>query len=155
MRTETWECGTGLEDVRVDDDGCPIDRKFCKTQAGDRAVAIVTGAAWTLTITIANFVEARVKGFVLAAFDNAAGNADLLHTQLVTSIRIQGDEQLGNGVVSGERYRADATGAKVGSGEQWRGRLGTTGGNLVVTGLNLSGATVDIIGTVDVNAIRG
>lgn len=155
MRTESWQCAEGFIDVRVDDDGCPTDRKFCKTQAGDRAAGIATGGTWTLTITIPNFTQARVKGFVLAAFSTAAGNADVLHTQRVTSVRIQGDEMLGNAVVSGERYRADATGAKVGSGEQWPGLLGTTGGNLVVTGINDSLVTVDVIGTVDVNAIRG
>ena len=90
----------------------------------------------------------------LQAFSTAAGNADVLHTQVVTSVVIGGEQNLGNAIVGGERYRADATGAKEGSGEKWRGLMGTTGAPLVITGINRSLVAVNVIGTVDVNGIR-
>lgn len=156
MRTENWHCQHGLRKVRTDDTGCPIEREFCKTQAGGSDTGTATGAAWSITITLDNFLEARVTGLVLQAFDEAVGNADVLHTQSVTSINIMGTENLGNGVVGAERFRADATGSqKTGTGQAYRGRLGTNGGPLVITGVNNSAVTVTVIATVSVNARRG
>lgn len=155
-KTESWECQSGMTDVRVDDNGCPVDREFCKVQAGGIDAAVLTTAAWSITITLDNFLEARVKGLVLQAFSNAAGNADVLHTQTVTSINIMGTENLGNGSVGAERFRADAQGGYgAGTGQAYRGVLGTQGGPLVITGVNNSLVTVTVIATVDVNARRG
>lgn len=155
MQNETWQCGQGLTDIRVDDAGCPVDDKYCKTQAGGEDLAVAAGAAWSITIELPNFYEARVRGLVLQAFDVAAGNADLLHTQTVTSIDIMGNENLGNDLVGAERYRADATGAANGTSQYFRGRLGTNGGVMTIEGVNNSLVVVDVIATIDVNAIRG
>lgn len=154
-RKEYWACQAGLTEVVVDDHGCPTVDKFCKTQAGDIATGIVTGAAFTLTITLGNFIEALVRGLVIQAFDEAAGNADILHTVTITSIVIMGTEQLGNATVGAERYRADATGAVEGTGQAYRGRLGTTGGAMIILGVNNSAVTITVIATIDVNAVRG
>lgn len=156
---EQWQCPQGLTELKTDANGCPLDQRFCKTQgggqAGTLAVPIATGAPWTITVALPNFVEARVRGLVLQAFDVAAGNADVLHTQTLSSIQIQANEMLGNGIVGAERYRSDATGAGfVGSGQSYNGRLGSTGGNMVIQGVNQSLVGVVVIATVDVTAVR-
>ncbi len=151
--SETWQCQQGLTEVQMDAAGCPIDQRFCKTQVGDTAAAVAAGAAFTLTIAVPNFSDARVAGLVLSAVDPATG-ADWLDAVTLSSISIQGTEELGGGTVSAGRYRRDANGANCGTGQAYRGRLGTTGGSMVITGVNNGAATLFINATADINAIR-
>ena len=151
---EVWnmQCQGGPIQVMVDDAGCPIQQQFCKVQAGANALAIAAGAPFTITIVVTNFTEAMVSGLVLSAIDPATG-VDALAGLDVNSIQIQGTENI-NGPITGERFRRDATGDRRGTGQSYRGRLGTTGGNLVITGLNRGPVTVDINATIDINAVR-
>ena len=140
---ESWQCQNGLTEVEVDSNGCPINQMFCKTQVGAQAVdalgaaVIPPATAFTITLAVPNFTEARVKGLVLAGCDpTGVVVSDFLDCLEISSIQIQGTEELGGGVVTGARYRSDATGSNCGSGQSYRGRLGTTGGNMVITGIN-------------------
>lgn len=159
-KTEIWQCAQGLTEVVVDDNGCPVDQRFCKTQVGNFAV-VAAGAPFTITITAANFTEARVKGLVAIAADPAAvlgSSVDFLDLVELNSIAIQGTEALGGGFVTASRYRRDATGAGgcggSGTGQSYPGRMGTTGGNLVIQGTNNSAVTLRINFTADINAVR-
>ncbi len=155
-QTEIWQCNGGLTPVECDAAGCPIDQRFCKTQAGDEALGVASGATFTLTISATNFTEARVRGFVMAAQDPAAAGAglDMLDGIVIDSIEIQGTQEI-NGPVPARRYTRDATGAVQGTGQYWRGKLGTTGGDLIVIGRNLNAVTVNVFGVADINAVRG
>jgi hypothetical protein len=159
---ESWQCQNGLTEVQVDSNGCPLNQMFCKTQVGAQAVdalgsaVIPAASAFTITLSVPNFTEARVKGLVLAGCDpSGAVLSDFLDCLEISSIQIQGTEELGGGVVTGARYRSDSTGSNCGSGQSYRGRLGTTGGNMVITGINQSASAIRINATADINAVRG
>lgn len=152
---EYWDCQGGMQAVELDGQGCPMQDKYCKIQVGPPGGPVTAGpgAPWTITITIANFTWAKVRGLVLAAFDAAAGNADLLHTQSVSGIDVQGVKNSG-GIVAAERYRADATGANRGTGQAYRGTIGSAGGAVTIDGVNNSLVTVTLLSALDVDALR-
>ena len=152
---EYWDCQGGLQMVEVDGKGCPLNDKYCKIQVGPQAgpTSVAAGAAGTITIAITDFTWAKVKGLVLSAFSSAAGNADILHAIGVTQIKVQGVENL-DGEVTAERYRADATGAAVGTGQAYRGTIGSAGGQVTISVFNRSLVTAVIGAALDVNAIR-
>lgn len=155
-QTEIWQCNGGLTPVECDGAGCPLESRFCKTQAGDEALGVAAGAAFTLTIDATNFTEARVRGFVMEANDPAVTGPgeSLLSGIVIDTIEIQGTQEI-NGPVPGSRYARDATGAVQGTGQYWRGKLGTTGGQMIVTGRNLNFVTCNVFGAADINAVRG
>ncbi len=152
---EYWDCQGGLVAVKVDGKGCPVEDKYCKIQVGPAAgpTTLATGVAGVITIAITNFTWAKIRGLVLSVFDGAAGNADLLHTLGVTQIRVQGVDNI-DGEVTGERYRADATGAGVGTAQAYRGTIGSAGGTVTIDVINRSAVTVIIGAALDVNAVR-
>ena len=152
---EIWDCQGGPIPVPVDSSGCPIGDKYCKIQVGPQAGPITVAAAGTGTITIAitDFTWAKVKGLVLSAFDAAAGNADVLRTIGVTQIKVQGIENT-DGEVSAERYRGDATGSGRGTGQHYRGTMGSAGGTMTIGVVNNSLVAAVIGAAVDVDASR-
>lgn len=155
--TEYWDCQGGFLAVELDGQGCPMQDKYCKIQVGPPGgpVTAAPGAPFTITITIANFTWAKIRGLVLSIFDAAAGNADLLHTGTITSVDVQGIENI-SGIVAADRYRGDATGSGKAGGttQKWRGTIGSAAGNITIAGVNNSLATVIILAALDVDAMR-
>jgi len=141
--------------VETDGKGCPLNDKYCKIQVGPATgpTTLAAGIAGTITINIANFTWAKIRGLVLSAFSSSAGNADILHTIGVTSIDVQGIENL-SGEVTAERYRQDATGAGVGTQQAYRGTIGSAGGQVTIGVINRSLVAAVIGAALDVNAIR-
>ncbi len=152
---ETWNCTDGPVDVDVDASGCPIDTKYCKQLVGDYALAVGAGAAFTLTLTVDNLVEARVRGLMMEATDPAAAIPGL---SALPNIEINGITLLQNTIVSGQvngsRFATDTNGPNGrGFSSFVRGPMGTAGGNLVITGINRSAVALDINATADIDGI--
>lgn len=153
---EVWDCQGGPIEVMVDSEGCPIDQSYCKVQIGPAAVtAIAAGATAVITITTNDFSKAKVRGMVMQASDPAAVlGADWLNQLGVSGIRIQGIENI-DGEIPATRFREDATGSNVGTGQAYRGNLGSSGGDALITVINRSAATtLNVWVALDVNAVR-
>lgn len=153
---EVWDCQGGPIEVMVDSEGCPIDQSYCKVQIAAAAVTSIAAAATAvITITTNDFSKAKVRGLVLQASDPAAaGIGEALDQIGVTGIRIQGIENI-DGEVPGSRFRHDATGSNVGTGQAYRGNLGSSGGDGLITVINRSTATtLNVWAAFDVNAVR-
>ena len=149
---EIWDCQGGPVEVMTDSDGCPLDQNYCKVQLGGAAVTIAAGAAGTITITTNIFSQAKVRGLVLQAID-PVGDVDTLHGFGVTSVEIQGIENI-SGEVPATRYRQDATGNNVGTGQAFRGNMGSAGGDAVIGLFNRSSVSSIVWAVLDVNAVR-
>lgn len=107
---EVWLCQDGPITVAVDSDGCPLESTYCKIQAGNTALAIATGAPFTILIAVTNLVFARVRGFIMESNDPAAGTIG----SMLAGIGVTGIDVLGNQMISGEvpgnRYARDVNG---------------------------------------------
>ena len=127
---------------------------YCKTQSGATVLGVAAGAPFTITIAIANFSYAKVKGLVMVAYDPALGIDHLREIEL-TSIAIQGTENI-NPIVTADRYNAQATGSGGGAGtkQAFRGAMGSSQGTMVIIGTNRSAVTLNINATIDINAVR-
>ena len=149
---EIWDCQGGPQQILVDSDGCPLDSSYCKIQAGNTALAVAAGAAFTIPIVVTNLVFARVRGFIMQASDPAAVAADL---DMLPTIGVTGIDVLGNQMISGEvpgtRFRNDTQGpGGIGIQQLYRGDLGTAGGAVTVVGINRSAVAVDVWAAIDI-----
>lgn len=148
---EVWSCQDGPIVVAVDSAGCPLDSQYCKIQAGAVALAVAAGATFSITITVRNLIFAKVRGFNMEASDPAAvpltGRLELVG---VTSIDVLGNEML-TGEVPGSRFKNDSTGpGGVGTGQLYRGDLGTAGGDVVVQGINRGTVVINVWASIDI-----
>lgn len=155
--TEVWQCQGGPIDVAIDAAGCPVSPKYCKQHAGSRALAVATGAAFTITIAVGNLSEARVRAFIMEASDPAALIPGI---SALPNVEVTGITLLQNTLVSGQitasRFAHDVTGPNFSGLSSWvRGKMGTAGGTLVVTGVNRSAITLEIWAAVDVDGVVG
>ena len=152
---ETWNCSDGPIDVDVDASGCPIDTKYCKQLVGDTALAVLAGAAFTLTLTLDNLTQARIRGYMMEATDPAAaipGLSALPNIEINSMVLLQ--NQIVSGQVNGSRFATDTNGPNgKGFSSFVRGTIGTAGGSLVVTGINRSAVALDINATADIDGI--
>ncbi len=152
---ETWNCADGPIDVDVDASGCPIDTQYCKQLVGDTALAVAAGGPFTLTLTLDNLVEARIRGLMMEATDPAAaipGISALPNIEINAITLLQ--NQIVSGQVNGSRFATDTQGPNGrGFASFVRGTIGTAGGNLVITGINRSAAVLDINATADIDGI--
>lgn len=152
---EIWDCQGGPVPVPVDSDGCPLSEKYCKVQVGPQGpgpFTVAAGASITLTVTVPDFTYAKIKGMVLQASEPVSG-ADRLHELVVTSIRVQGIDNI-DGEIPATRYRPDATGSNRGTGQSYRGTLGSAGGNATITLRNDGASSLLVSQAFDVNATR-
>lgn len=155
---EIWDCQGGPVHVPVDSDGCPLEQKYCKIQLGPQGpgpFAVAAGGSLTLTFAVQDFTYAKVKGLVIQANDPAAGaGTDYLQNLVVTQIRIQGIDNI-DGEVPAQRYASDATGSGPrGTGQSYRGTLGSAGGQATVVVRNDGPATANVAAAFDANAVR-
>lgn len=153
---EIWQCQDGPVRVAVDSDGCPLESTYCKIQAGGVALAVLTLATFTITITITNLVFARVRGLVMAASSPvAAPILDTLDQVGITSIDVLGNQMI-SGEVPASRYAKDVTGpGGVGTQQLYRGDVGTAGGVITIAGINRSLVTLNIWAAVDISGKKG
>jgi hypothetical protein len=152
---ETWNCNEGPVDVAVDASGCPIEQKYCKQLVGDTALAVAAGATFTLTLTLDNLVEARIRGLMMEATDPAAaipGISALPNIEINQITLLQ--NQIVSGQVNGSRFATDTNGPNGhGFASFVRGAIGTAGGSLVIIGINRSAVALDINATADIDGI--
>lgn len=151
---EIWQCQEGPTKIAVDVNGCPIDSLYCKIQAGGVSLAIAAGATVTITVTVVNLTYARVAGLVIASSNPAvvapAGPGNMNAYVGITSINILGNEHV-SGEVTADRYTRDATGVKgVGTGQTYRGGMGTAGAVALIVVTNRSAVAINVWATLDV-----
>lgn len=145
---EIWQCQDGPITVEVDAAGCPLNNLYCKIQAGATTLALAAGATAVITVIVTNLIFARVRGLVLQASQPGlvapVGEGGLLDYVGVTGINILGNEHI-SGEVPATRYAHDSTGVRgEGTGQYFRGDLGTAGADSLITVVNRSAVIINV-----------